>query len=303
MSLSAEEYATAIHRDFNVTWVLPEIDRRLQAERQRLTKEIETLLARMFPLQNLATWLNGYVEENLIGKDAPLMSALEAIDRGDRRLFERLAKHEAALARLAELASDAGPEQQTNDARSSDGDAAPAPSSVVTTNFVAAAAAAATDTATAATANVVTPTEDARISRRRNNNLVAPRIVIDDGTTTTTMTPTTTTTTTLDVPDIVLTDATTISTPTATPVTESTTSSAATLLPTSSDKLHAAARELARLFSTHAHSVVHDDADVDAQSNDDDGDGGDSSASEHGASTTTRASSVSRHLLRAGFEI
>jgi hypothetical protein len=120
--LTAEQYATQIHQSLNVAWILPELDRRVIAERTRLTYEIELLLARMFPLQTVCRWINGYVEENLIGtnvniivvvsvhfrrhrtgKDAPLQSALNVIDRGDQRLGERLAKHEAVLDKLFEL--------------------------------------------------------------------------------------------------------------------------------------------------------------------------------------------------------
>jgi hypothetical protein len=94
-SLKFEEYATSL-TNFQLAWILPEIDRRLHAERNRLTREIELLLAKLFPLQDVCRWVNGYLEEKLIGRDTALQHALEKIDHGDAKLTERLEKHKRA---------------------------------------------------------------------------------------------------------------------------------------------------------------------------------------------------------------
>lgn len=105
-TLTADQYTYDLRAAINFSWIAAALDRRIQFERSRLTAEFRKVLANMLPVQSIATWLNAYVETNLVGADAVLAQTLAAVERGDRLLQIRLAKQQELLKKLEELANE-----------------------------------------------------------------------------------------------------------------------------------------------------------------------------------------------------
>lgn len=72
-------------------------------ERVRLTHELQVMAADMFPVRDLAQWINAYVEEHLVGHDAILRQSITAIERGDKILATRLAAHDELIQQMQRL--------------------------------------------------------------------------------------------------------------------------------------------------------------------------------------------------------
>jgi hypothetical protein len=105
-TLTADQYTYDLRTAINFSWLAAAFDRRIQFERTRLTSEFRKAIANMLPVQHIATWLNAYVETNLVGADAVLAQTLAAVERGDRLLQIRLAKQQDLLNKLEKLANE-----------------------------------------------------------------------------------------------------------------------------------------------------------------------------------------------------
>ena len=75
----------------------------LSKGRVRLTHELQVMAADMFPVRDLAQWINAYVEEHLVGHDAILRQSITAIERGDKILATRLAAHDELIQQMQRL--------------------------------------------------------------------------------------------------------------------------------------------------------------------------------------------------------
>jgi hypothetical protein len=105
-TLTADQYTYDLRTAINFSWLAAAFDRRIQFERTRLTSEFRKAIANMLPVQHIATWLNAYVETNLVGADAVLAQTLAAVERGDRLFQIRLAKQQELLKKLEKLANE-----------------------------------------------------------------------------------------------------------------------------------------------------------------------------------------------------
>jgi hypothetical protein len=104
-TLTADQYMHAIKTAIDFSWLIPALDRRIQLERVRLSSEFRKVIANMLPVKDIARWVNGYVETNLVGKDATLATTLAAVERGNRLLQSRIDKQQELVKKLEALAN------------------------------------------------------------------------------------------------------------------------------------------------------------------------------------------------------